>query len=91
MFGIPSVEILGLAAGFLTAFSSMPQTYRIVKLKQAQSVSLLTYVMLNLSCVLWLLYGIFQFSVSIIFWNVVSIFMTGTVIVLKLLDMRKNK
>jgi MtN3 and saliva related transmembrane protein len=91
VFGIPWVEVLGLAAGFFTAFSSIPQTYKIVKLKQAESVSLLTYVMLNISCILWLIYGITLGSVSIVFWNVISISMTGTVIVLKLLDMRKNK
>lgn len=88
---IPPVEIVGLVAGFLTAFSSVPQTYKIVKLGQAQSVSLVTYLMLNMSCVLWLTYGIMQGSISIIFWNVISVIMTGAVVVLKLLDMRKNK
>lgn len=47
--------------------------------------------MLNMSCVLWLTYGIMQGSISIIFWNVISVIMTGAVVVLKLLDMRKNK
>ncbi len=90
LFSIPPVEIVGLVAGFLTAFSSMPQTYRMVKLKQAHSVSLSTYLMLNASCVLWLIYGVLQASVSIVFWNVISIIMTGIVIILKILDMRKK-
>ncbi len=86
---IEPVEILGLAAGSLTAFSSVPQTYKIIKFKHAESVSLLTYLMMNASCILWLLYGLLQASVSIIFWNVISILMTATVIILKLGDMRK--
>lgn len=90
LFGIPWIEVLGLVAGFFTAFSSIPQTYRIVKLKQADSVSLLTYVMLNISCILWLTYGIILASISIVFWNVISVIMTGTVIVLKIVDMRKQ-
>ena len=90
MFEIPFVEIIGLCAGALTAFSSIPQTYKIVKLKKADSVSLTTYLMLNGSCILWLTYGIIQASISIVFWNVISILLTGTVITLKLLDMRKT-
>jgi len=88
---IPPVEFVGLVAGFLTAFSSIPQTYRIVRLKQAHSVSLGTYIMLNASCVLWLVYGVMQDSISIIFWNVISIMLTGSVVILKVLDMRKKK
>ena len=87
---IPFVEWIGLLAGAFTAFSSIPQTVRIIKLRKADSVSLTTYVMLNTSCILWLSYGIIQGSISIVFWNVISILLTGTVIALKLLDMRKN-
>lgn len=91
MFGIPAVEFIGLAAGFLTAFSSAPQTYKMIKLGQAHSVSLVTYLMLNVSCVLWLAYGLVQGSVSIVFWNVISILMTGAVIALKIRNMRKGQ
>jgi len=90
VFEISFAEIIGLCAGALTAFSSVPQTYRIIKLKKADSVSLTTYMMLNGSCILWLTYGIIQGSLSIVFWNVISIMLTGTVIALKLLDMRKT-
>lgn len=90
MLDIPAVEILGLVAGAFTAFTSLPQTYKIIKSKDAQSVSLLTFVMFHISCILWLIYGIIMASISIIFWNVISFCTTGSVVVLKILDMRRN-
>lgn len=81
---IEPVEILGLAAGFLTAFSSVPQTIRIIKLKQADAVSAGTYFMLVGSYILWLIYGFIQNAISIIFWNLIGIALGVTVLVLKL-------
>lgn len=81
---IDPVEVLGLVAGFLTAFASVPQTIRIIRLKQADSVSAGTYFMLVGSYILWLIYGVIQDAISIIFWNVIGIALGCTVLVLKL-------
>ena len=90
MFGIPPVEILGLVAGAFTAFTSIPQTYKILKSKDAASVSLMMFMMFHISCILWLIYGIIMSSISIIFWNVISVLTTGSVVILKIIDMRKK-
>lgn len=84
MAGLPLVEILGLVAGFLTAFSTVPQSLKIIKMKQAEAVSAGTYLMLLGSYILWLAYGVIQGAVSIIFWNVIGIVLGGTVLILKL-------
>ena len=84
MFGIPAIEILGLMAGFLTAFSTVPQSIKIIKMKKADSVSAGTYFMLLGSYIVWLAYGIVQGALSIIFWNVIGIALGATVLILKL-------
>ena len=81
---IEPVELLGLAAGFLTAFSTVPQSIKIIKLKQAEAVSAGTYFMLVGSYVLWLAYGVIQGAISIIFWNIIGIVLGVTVLILKL-------
>ena len=81
---ITPVEILGLIAGFLTAFSSMPQTVKIIRLRKAESVSALTYFMLIGSYALWLTYGVIENSISIVFWNVIALLLGSTVLFLKL-------
>jgi MtN3 and saliva related transmembrane protein len=87
---ISAVEILGLFAGFLTAFSSVPQSLKIIKLKQAEAVSTLTFGMLVGSYILWLVYGLIMGSVSIVFWNVIALLLGGTVLVLKLFIWNKS-
>ncbi len=84
MLDIAPIEILGLFAGFLTAFSSVPQTIRIIRLKKAESVSAGTYFMLVGSYILWLSYGVIQGAISIIFWNIIGIVLGLTVLILKL-------
>ena len=83
--------MLGLAAGFLTAFASMPQTIKIIKHKEAQSVSAGTYFMLVGSYILWLVYGIIQQAISVIFWNAIGIVLGCAVLVLKLFIWNEKK
>jgi len=83
MASLEPVEILGLVAAFLTAFSSVPQTIRIIKLKKADEISAGTYFMLMGSYVLWLSYGIIKASISIILSNVMALALSGVVLILK--------
>lgn len=87
---VAPVEVLGLVAGFLTAFASLPQTIRIIKIKDAGAVSVGTYLMLVGSYILWLVYGIYVSAISIIFWNVIAIVLGLTVLYLKLFIWNKE-
>lgn len=91
MISIAPIEILGLFAGFLTAFSSVPQTVKIIKMKSAETVSAGTYFMIFGSCILWFAYGFLQNAISIIFWNVVGVISSGTVLILKLFVWNEQK
>jgi len=87
---LPAVEILGLFAGFLTAFSSVPQAIKIIKTRDAKSVSAGTYAMLVGSYLLWLIYGVVQGAFSIIFWNIIGLALGGVVLFLKLVVWKEN-
>ncbi len=84
MFEITPVEILGLVGGFLGAFSSLPQTFKIIRTKKADSVSAMTYIMLVLCYSIWAIYGFIQSSISLLFWNIVALLISSTVLYLKL-------
>ena len=51
-------QIIGLAAGVLTASSLIPQVVKTWKEKKAEDVSLLMLVILLSGIVLWIVYGI---------------------------------
>lgn len=84
MFDIPPIEILGFIAGFFGSFSSLPQSYKIIKTRDASTVSLPTFLMLFLAFSLWMIYGIFVGAVSIIFWNAIASLLALITIYLKL-------
>ena len=90
MFNIPSVEILGLVAGFFGALCSIPQSIKIIKAKDASSVSLLTFCMLLIAAFLWVIYGIIMGAVSIMLWNAVAAIFAMSTIFLKLTFKEKN-
>lgn len=81
---IEPIEILGLFAGFFTAFATLPQTLKIIKMKQADAVSVSTFSMLLTSYVLWFAYGLWASAISIIFWNMIGIALGALLLYLKL-------
>ena len=77
------LEVLAFFGGLLGITSSAPQFYRILMLKCAASVSLATYVMLLLSSILWVGYGLMEPCYAIVFWNSIGIVLTSMVILAK--------
>ncbi len=78
-------EMVGLLAGFLTAFSTVPQSLKIIKHKRSSDVSTSTILMLNGSYVLWLTYGIMLNLISVIIWNIVALAFGMVILYLKIL------
>lgn len=78
-----AIEILGLLAGFLTAFSTVPQSIKIIREKDSANVSTVMLIMLTASYALWLIYGITLNLISIIIWNIVALAFGVTTLTLK--------
>ena len=84
MFQINAIESIGLIAAVLTTSAFIPQVIKAWKVKDVESLSLTMYVVMFLGVMLWLTYGIFQNSLSIVLANIVTGILTFTLIFLKI-------
>ena len=83
-FAFNSVEIIGLIASVLTTSSFAPQVYKAWNSKDVQSISLTMYLVLFVGTILWLIYGIYINSFSIIVANIITTILVFIIIILKL-------
>jgi MtN3 and saliva related transmembrane protein len=78
------ITIVGYIAAALTTFSSLPQVIKIFRTKKTSDISLVMYIMVFIGVLLWLVYGLLITDYPIIFANLVSLFLLGTVLVMKI-------
>lgn len=83
-------EMLGLVAGFFGSFAYAPQAVKLLRTRDASSVSALTYTFVVVAAALWAIYGILRAAPSIVLWNVVAGLLAALVLVLKLRASRGN-
>lgn len=76
--------VIGILAGLLCAISFLPQVAKIVKTKQAKDLSLLTFSLLSLGVLLWLVYGILMNALPIILANAVIFVLCLVIVVMKI-------
>jgi MtN3 and saliva related transmembrane protein len=75
--------LLGLAAGFFTTVSFVPQIQKIWKTKSAEDVSKKMFLAVAFGVFLWLVYGIVLKQWPIIIWNAISLVLAITILALK--------
>jgi MtN3 and saliva related transmembrane protein len=78
------IEILGYLAAFLTTAAFFPQTYKTIKTRDTQAISLAMYVLFTLGIALWLAYGLLIESLPLIFANAITFVMALTILIMKL-------
>ena len=76
--------IVGMVAGTCSTFAFVPQVLKIWREGDTQAISLRMYLMRVTGFMLWLWYGIVIGSLPIIIFNVISLALGGTVLLLKL-------
>ncbi|TCC88069.1 hypothetical protein EZ428_20320 [Pedobacter frigiditerrae] len=74
--------IIGIAAGVLTAVSTLPQIVKIIKEKKAQAISPIMFFVLLAGNALWVWYGLFLKEWPIIITNAFSVLCDILMIVL---------
>jgi MtN3 and saliva related transmembrane protein len=74
---------VGLAAGFLTTISFVPQLIKIWKTKSAEDVSRKMFIAVTIGMALWLVYGISLQQLPMIIWNTISLVLALAILVLK--------
>lgn len=81
---LPIVEYIGITAGVLTTLSFLPQVVKIWQTRDASSISLLMYSIFCTGVVFWLIYGIAISSFSVMLANIITVFLSGGVLLLKI-------
>lgn len=76
--------MLGLVAGLFTTASNLPQLVKSFRTKSTRDLSLGYLSILFIGMLLWVAYGFLISSLPVIAWNVVTLFIIGPLILLKL-------
>jgi MtN3 and saliva related transmembrane protein len=79
-----NVDFIGALASALTTIAFVPQVWRVWKTRSARDLSLPMYLIFTTGVVLWLLYGLAIGAWPIIAGNVITLFLAGTVVAMKL-------
>ncbi|HRG23172.1 MAG TPA: SemiSWEET transporter [Chitinophagaceae bacterium] len=79
-----AADILGYAAGAVTAFTFLPQVVKTWKEKSAKDISLYMFLIAFVNEIMWLVYGFMIDNMVVILTNAVMLVMSGIMIGLKL-------
>ncbi len=79
-----NIELIGAFAGFLSCITFVPQVIKTWKAKSTEGVSFLTFIVAALSTVLWMTYGVLIGSPSVIYTNIVVLFLSSLMVIMQL-------
>lgn len=83
-------DAIGFLAGALTTIAFVPQALKMYTTKSGKDVSARMLLIFSAGLILWLIYGVMIESVPVILANVVTLLLSGTIIVLKIRYSRPN-
>ena len=78
------IRILGLIAATLTTISFFPQAIKIIKTRDARSISLGMYSILVLGIAMWVVYGFLVGDLPILLANIITLIPTLVILVIKI-------
>ncbi|MEL0652056.1 SemiSWEET transporter [Algibacter sp. TI.3.09] len=90
MFEIQPMEIVGLVAATLTTTSFVPQVYKAYKTKDVEGVSLTMFLAMFVGVLLWLVYGFYLKSLSMVIANIITSVLCLMILVLKIKHRKKS-
>lgn len=79
-----NIEIIGFIAGGLVSLSFLPQVIKSWRTKQVKDLSLSLTIINILGQLMWIIYGIFQNSLSIIIMSCMTLLFTSMLLFLKI-------
>jgi MtN3 and saliva related transmembrane protein len=82
--------ILGTVAGILSTSSFVPQVLKAWREGNTEAISMKMYVVTVSAFTLWTVYGFVIGSMPIIIFNILSLMLSGTILVLKLRGARSG-
>ena len=86
------MEWIGCIAGFCTTIAFLPQVIRTYKTRSAKDISLGMYLVFCFGVIMWLFYGLSIHAMAIVWANMATIVLAGSMLIMKLIfDRRENK
>ena len=86
-----TIEIIGMSAAILTTLAFVPQVLKVIKLKKTDSLSLSTYVIFTLGVALWLVYGFFKNSISMVLGNGITLILSLIILLYIIKEKKSNQ
>jgi MtN3 and saliva related transmembrane protein len=77
------MDVVGYLAGLFTLIGYLPQTIKTIRTKHAKDLSLATFVIVGISAILWIVYGLGNDKPAIWITNSVVAIATTIVVVIK--------
>lgn len=76
-------EILGLVAGTLSCITFVPQIFKTWQSKSVKDISVMSFTIVVISTLIWLVYGIIKNLPSVILTNIIVFLSAVIMLVLK--------
>lgn len=86
-----TIEIIGMSAAILTTLAFVPQVLKVIKLKKTDGLSLSTYIIFTLGVALWLVYGFFKNSISMVLGNGITLILSLIILLYILKEKKSNQ
>ncbi len=77
-------DLFGYAGALIGIITFIPQAYDIWKTKNTKSISLLSFVLLSLGAIFWIIYALLTNSIPVLAVNIVLITLGVYIILMKL-------
>ena len=78
------VTLIGIIAATLTTGASLPQLIKSFKTKQTEDLSYYMYLLLTIGIFLWLIYGILDKDIPLIYANIFAMLIVYPIFFLKI-------
>ncbi|NDY82280.1 hypothetical protein G3I67_03445 [Orrella sp. NBD-18] len=82
------VEVVGYVGATLTTVAFFPQTFKVIRTRDTQSISLAMYVLFTLGVCFWLAYGLLIRSFPVVIANVITVVLSGIIMLMKIRERR---
>ena len=79
------IEMIGYIAAVLGTICWFPQVFKTWKTRQTKDLSLFTNMLILITMLLWLTYGIAIGSLPLILANILSVLLVGSIVLAKLI------
>ena len=87
---IDKIELIGMLAAILTTIAFIPQVFKVIKTRSSEGLSLTTYLIFITGVSLWLIYGVFKMSFSMILGNGITVLLSAIIIYYILINRNSN-